>query len=436
MTSSPRPRLALLLSLPIWLGCAAPKLLAQPTIEISPASGLTAGPIDLEITISHAEGLGALEPSSLRLTVNRSDLTPALIEWVLSDTAHFAISPDGRAISIYFPALPFPFPGVPSPTTIAVAISDHAGRFSDREILYGVDDWGYQLQGYDPDLSQLAGSAFDLVVIDYSRDGAAAGEFSASEIASIRDGPGEHKLVLAYLSIGEAEAYRYYFDPGWIDPHTNQPTPSAPSFLYGPNPDFPDNYKVRYWQPGWRAILFGDSGPRPGKSYLDRILEAGFDGVYLDIIDAYEFFGPDGNSQRPTAAREMAELVQDLADYARRVYGRTDFVVVPQNGSGILARLASTERSAYLHAIQAIGAEDTFYFGAQEQDNPLNPQQEVIAELRQFRGAGNLVLAIDYLTQSAKIDDFFARCAAEGFVGYVSARALDRLTIPAGHPPD
>ena len=40
-----------------------------------------------------------------------------------------------------------------------------------------------------------------------------------------------------------------------------------------------------YWTKSWRDILFGSKD-----SYLDKILNAGFDGVYLDVVDAYEYF--------------------------------------------------------------------------------------------------------------------------------------------------
>ena len=43
--------------------------------------------------------------------------------------------------------------------------------------------------------------------------------------------------------------------------------------------------KVRYWQKEWHDILLGSSG-----AYLDKILAAGFDGSFLDVIDAYEYF--------------------------------------------------------------------------------------------------------------------------------------------------
>ena len=51
------------------------------------------------------------------------------------------------------------------------------------------------------------------------------------------------------------------------------------------NPDWAGNYKVRYWEQGWQDLIL--SGP---ESYLNRITAAGFDGVYLDLIDAFEYF--------------------------------------------------------------------------------------------------------------------------------------------------
>ena len=51
------------------------------------------------------------------------------------------------------------------------------------------------------------------------------------------------------------------------------------------NPEWAGNYKVRYWDPEWKRIIYGEDD-----SYLDRIMNAGFDGAYLDIIDAFEYF--------------------------------------------------------------------------------------------------------------------------------------------------
>lgn len=148
--------------------------------------------------------------------------------------------------------------------------------------LAAANDWLYVLQPEaEASIGDIAATGFDVVVLDYSEDGSESGEFTAAEIAGLR---ASGKVVLAYLSIGEAESYRYYFDPRWIDQPA--PDPDAPSWLGPTNPDWAGNYKVRYWQSGWRDVLFGVS-TGPGITYLDRIVDQGFDGIYLDIVDAF-----------------------------------------------------------------------------------------------------------------------------------------------------
>ncbi|MCF6191907.1 MAG: endo alpha-1,4 polygalactosaminidase, partial [Candidatus Hydrothermae bacterium] len=70
--------------------------------------------------------------------------------------------------------------------------------------------WVYQLQNADP--TQIAATAFDVVVMDYARDGTDATAYTPQEIQTLQ---ASGKLVLAYLSIGEAETYRFYWDPSW-----------------------------------------------------------------------------------------------------------------------------------------------------------------------------------------------------------------------------
>jgi cysteinyl-tRNA synthetase len=112
----------------------------------------------------------------------------------------------------------------------------------------------------------------------------------AQDIRSLRQkAGGGGRLVICYLSIGEAESYRYYWDRSWDGNRDGRPDAGAPEWLAGENPDWQGNYKVRYWDAGWQAILFGS-----GESYLDQILSRGFDGVYLDIIDAFEYFEKNG----------------------------------------------------------------------------------------------------------------------------------------------
>ncbi|MCC6954822.1 MAG: endo alpha-1,4 polygalactosaminidase, partial [Deltaproteobacteria bacterium] len=151
-------------------------------------------------------------------------------------------------------------------------------------------------------------------------------------------------------------------------------------------------------------------------------------GVYLDIIDGYEYWREQrGARRRASAATDMARLVIALARYARETRGRSDFIVIPQNGSGILEYLSPQLRTQYRAAIDGIGAEDTFYFGDEDENNPLALQTGVIENLGQFRDAGKPVFSIDYLTEPLLIESYKGLACSNGFIPQVSVRALDRF---------
>lgn len=124
-------------------------------------------------------------------------------------------------------------------------------------------------------LDAIRNTDYDIVIIDLFYNGI---ELTPGEIASLKTkANGGRRLVIACLSIGEAEDYRYYWKEDW---NTN-----PPRWLAEENPDWPGNYKVRYWDKDWQRIIYGND-----ESYLKKILDAGFDGVYLDLIDAFEYF--------------------------------------------------------------------------------------------------------------------------------------------------
>jgi cysteinyl-tRNA synthetase len=125
-------------------------------------------------------------------------------------------------------------------------------------------------------LSAVQNTNFDLLIMDLFYEGSE--EFTIADINSLKTKlNGGSRLIVAYMSIGEAEDYRYYWNANW----KNDP----PSWLEGENPNWKGNYKVRYWEKEWQDIIYGND-----ESYLKKILDAGFDGVYLDIIDAFEYF--------------------------------------------------------------------------------------------------------------------------------------------------
>jgi len=128
-------------------------------------------------------------------------------------------------------------------------------------------------------VSALAATNYDAFIIDLFFMEAA---LDSNDINLLKTkANGGKRFVVAYMSIGEAEDYRYYWQTSW--------EANPPGWLAGENPNWPGNYKVRYWDSGWQAIIYGNDS-----SYLKKIIDAGFDGVYLDIIDAFEYFQNDG----------------------------------------------------------------------------------------------------------------------------------------------
>lgn len=125
-------------------------------------------------------------------------------------------------------------------------------------------------------IDAVTSTNYDLLIMDlFFTDGTI---FSASEIDLLKTkANGGKRLVICYMSIGEAEDYRYYWQTEW--------NTSKPEWLDAENPDWAGNFKVKYWHPEWQAIIYGNDA-----SYLKKILDANFDGVYLDIIDAFEYY--------------------------------------------------------------------------------------------------------------------------------------------------
>lgn len=124
-------------------------------------------------------------------------------------------------------------------------------------------------------ITALNATNYDIIIMDLFFEDVA---FTLEEINLLKaKNNGGTRLVIAYLSIGEAEDYRYYWNESW---HVG-----SPSWLHAENPDWEGNYKVQYWDAEWQEIIYGNEN-----AFLDKIIDAGFDGAYLDIIDAFEYF--------------------------------------------------------------------------------------------------------------------------------------------------
>ncbi len=272
-----------------------------------------------------------------------------------------------------------------------------------------VSSWAYQLADIEP--AKIAQLSVDLCVIDYSADGEDATAFKPADTQRMKTRPdGGRKRLISYMSIGEAEDYRYYWQKSW------ETVATRPAWLDDLNPDWEGNYKVRYWDPAWQAVIMGSP-----QSYLDKIIAAGFDGVHLDIVDAFEYWRDD-KPERPTAAADMIAFVTSIARYARAK--RPDFWIVPQNGEALL------EDAAYRRIISAQAKEDIFY--GQDGDGKPNNKGAVddcLGYLAYAREAGLPILAIEYLKDGKKVGDAQAKLASVGCTPTFGPRDLKTINL-------
>lgn len=312
-----------------------------------------------------------------------------------------------------------------------------------------LDSWGYQLQGRrgsSLSLGDLLSASQDLLVVDFSATGRAEDRFSADEVAELADAR-DNRGVAAYISIGEASDYRSVWDPAWTEDGTalGRKTDDAPSWLGPVNPDFPESRKVRYWEQDWQDVLFNDAGT----GWLDQIIAQGFDGAYLDIVDAYYFWASAGADKvrregdplardyRDAAAR-MIDLIQSIESHAHEQ--DPDFFIIPQNGSFIVNDLVfgdgrgpalpdPAREAAYFDAISAIGIEDLYFRGGKQENNRFAPDKAQILELQEeYVARGEAVLVVEYLTNPRKIAKFIDHAESDGFIPFVAPdRDLDGL---------
>ena len=308
-----------------------------------------------------------------------------------------------------------------------------------HELLAGVRSWGYQLQSVD--VTALARSSHDLVVVDENFLPGRSDGRRAEALRQLKRKPdGRRRLVLAYLSIGEAESYRTYWDRRWVAPgpartaavgssaaagvatpgsrHADGrpldvPTAQAPAWLGEENPEWRGNYRVRYWDEDWQRLIVGSE-----TAALERIIGAGFDGVYLDRADAWAYW----KSHRPGAKGDMTTFLETISERARTI--APGFIVVMQNAEELLGQ------NRLRRALDAVAKEDLLY--GIEGNERVNDEREVTSSLRYLRkaqGNGLPVLVVEYLSDPERIAAARRRIEGLGFVPNFAPRALDRLPV-------
>lgn len=320
--------------------------------------------------------------------------------------------------------------------------------------------WAYQIQDIsDPGaVGALVASHYDMLVLEPTRtDWSSANKFFKTKrmVTRLKNSRAskwqDRKLVMAYIDIGEAEDWRWYWDrslPPWDC--KGDPPPGWPDYIVACDPDgWEGNYPVAYWDDEWQDIvIYGkNTGSHPHRNYnsvIDEVIKDGFDGIYLDWVEGFENKDVKARARAEglNPAREMIWFIEDMRNYARK--RNPDFLIIQQNAAALIDTPSKPNVVPALHkVIDAIAQEEIWYGGiaTDDWDHPKGHDlptgrkltQEYIKHLAKYQAKGLPVFNCEYALkyQAAAYKKSYKR----KYVPYVTRRSLSRLTTmpPPGY---
>lgn len=121
-------------------------------------------------------------------------------------------------------------------------------------------------------IDKVADTNFDLILIDLYY---LSFPYTKADLEKLKvKKNGGKRLVICYLNVGAAENWRSYWQSDWKK--------GNPKWLKKNYKGYENEIYVEFWEPTWQKMMFGNDD-----SYMKKIINAGFDGVFLDNVEAY-----------------------------------------------------------------------------------------------------------------------------------------------------
>lgn len=303
-----------------------------------------------------------------------------------------------------------------------------------KKRLLAAETWMYQIQDLwrDGAIGALAASNDPFLVLEPTRTIRGDENFDTrGMIQQLRNRPdGKKRVILAYVDIGEAEDYRTYWKSWWRPP--TRTDPGQPDFLLTEDPDsWSGNYPVAYWDARWQEIWIGPDG------LVASLAADGFDGVYLDWVEAY-----DDSVVRQTAERQGIRTAEAMFDFIEKIRHsgmaiKKDFLVVVQNAPYLL----DVNPDRYTALIDALAVEDTWFSGTGDAawDNPAGgdiPNRNIgqystrslLQQDQKYLERGLPVFSVDYCLKKENAAFVYREARRQGLRPLVTRVALSRMT--------
>ncbi|MCC6437099.1 MAG: endo alpha-1,4 polygalactosaminidase [Acidimicrobiales bacterium] len=272
---------------------------------------------------------------------------------------------------------------VGTPTGVGAAVP-----YAPRPAWNQVSSWGINNAAFDANgIAQIRGSVRDMVIIgrhnsyngrEWTRDEIEAGKLS--------------KWLLAYMTVGEAQKSEWYWNPAY--------NANPPSWAIGTNPYWSNNVYAELWNGDWQAILH---------QHIDRVIDQGFDGAFLDVADSYWYPGYPGGPEWYNKW-EAALTVCALAQHARS--RNPEFKIVVNNALDLFWMVPN-----YMDCIDGTVIEGLWWKDGTTPRDAFYHNQK-IGELAYHQAAGKPIFALDYAPwwDAGRVD---AEARSRGYLPYV-----------------
>ncbi len=235
-------------------------------------------------------------------------------------------------------------------------------------------------------VDELKVLSVDFLILDPDR-------YKAAQISEIKK---SGKKVLAFLSLGEAEALRDYF-----------PDPAVRALVIKENMVWGGNFPVRFWDPVWKKVLL---------RYSTEILDKGFEGFLFGDVDAWE-----GLEEKVPEARE--KMISLVAYLSRNLRGADkNLLLFLQNSHELLD---DPEVSQIFDGI----IQEGLFYSWKRKFPESGWQKGKIAALKKVKQTGKFVGLMEFPRNTQEIENVKRAILGEGFIVYFFKR-IERLFPP------
>jgi len=215
------------------------------------------------------------------------------------------------------------------------------------------------------------------------------------------DGLGGKTIVVAYVSLGEAEEYRSYW-----------PQIAQKEWVVGANENWGRSHFVDVRSAEWRSLVL--------ETVVPGVIAKGFRGIMMDTLDTADFLESKDPARFGGSRAAMAGLVHAI----RERY--PDLLLISNNGFALFDKIGPCLSGALTESVfRRHGPKPGEYsaVSAEDADWKISRLTSLAAK------TGIPVFAIDYVSLGdvAGARDSAARLKALGFRPYIAERELNRI---------